>query len=73
MASTDSDIALQGMEFWCSVAEIEFNLASGVYDPAHDVVPSSCYAEKALPNKVGMIKKKTLCSVSVPQQCAHYK
>jgi hypothetical protein len=42
------------MEFWCSVAEIEFNLASGAYDPAHDVVPSSCYAEKALP-KVGMI------------------
>ncbi len=48
MASTDSDVALQGMEFWCSVAEIEFNLASGAYDPAL-VVPSSFYAEKALP------------------------
>lgn len=47
--SSDSNIAMQGIEFWSSVAEIELNLASGVYDPTF-AVPKSCqYTEKALP------------------------
>jgi hypothetical protein len=43
---------LQGIEFWSSLAEIEFDLASGVYDPTLADIPSYFYAEKALP-KVG--------------------
>lgn len=43
------------MEFWCSVAEIELNLASGVYDPACVLPVSHRYAEKALPTLVPLL------------------
>lgn len=43
------------MEFWCSIAEIELNLASGVYDPACALPVSRRYAEKALPKLVPLL------------------
>lgn len=46
--SKESTIALQGMEFWCTIAEIEYNLASGVYDPVYEVPSSFHFTEKAL-------------------------
>lgn len=43
------------MEFWCSVAEIERDLANNVYDPAY-AVPDSCkYTDKALPALVPLL------------------
>ena len=55
MLSKEANVSLQGLEFWCSISEIELNLASGVYDPECILPISMRSAEKALPKLVSAL------------------
>lgn len=43
------------MEFWCSIAEVERDLANGVYDPSYDVPDSRDFSNQVLPNLVPLL------------------
>ncbi|XP_059353376.1 importin subunit beta-like isoform X2 [Daphnia carinata] len=66
IVSTDSNVSLQGIEFWSSVAEIELNLASGVYDPTFVVPESHQYTEKALPKLVPILMEALVAWQDLP-------
>lgn len=51
IASSNANISLQGMEFWCSVAEIETDLACSTAG----VIPSSHYVEKVFPKLLPLL------------------
>ncbi|KAI9564565.1 hypothetical protein GHT06_008304 [Daphnia sinensis] len=66
IVSSDANVSLQGIEFWSSIAEIELNLASGVYDPTFAVPESRQYTKKALPKLVPILMEALVTWQDLP-------